>query len=452
MNTFQIGDGVTLTIRKEKGPELVNFRGAESMSDTSRLLTYFIELKKDGVLDFLAVVNQGVQQHLLLSGSATILSGTTGQCGNNNDDSSDDHFNVDSCPYKLPCEEQCLFEVCPNPECDKPREPEECKNDSEKVAFFKDICEKHFESDAYKTTHYMKPGDRALEWQVWNCITDCCGDRDTCPDMDNEGEWADCLIQGDPHLKTFDSPVVNKNAYGPLDDYYLVDNEYITVQGRYGSTRSDNRASLMGVAVTGVLTGGKTIYIPKGYEHPPLIDGVEMEGDRYHTPAFTIRYEHRGTNLHFIFDKTNGHGKKRPLYVIVLTDPADGKKIGRVRVNKARNRKSVAMAAHVTMQTEFLRGVTGQCGNFNGDASDDQSKEVDIVKSMDSLFPDTNPQQGLQTIKKPCSKKQKKRASRCCKERHGETTPDFLNACVVDNCCGADRPCNPRTQCMAGLN
>jgi len=117
----------------------------------------------------------------------------------------------------------------------------------------------------------MKPGDRALEWQVWNCITDCCGDRDTCPDMDNEGEWADCLIQGDPHLKTFDSPVVNKNAYAPLDVYYLVDNEYITVQGRYGSTRSDNRASLMGVAVTGVLTGGVTIYIPKGYEHPPLI-------------------------------------------------------------------------------------------------------------------------------------------------------------------------------------
>lgn len=270
--------------------------------------------------------------------------------------------------------------------------------------------------------------------------------------MNNEGEWADCLIQGDPHIKTFDSPVVNKNAYGPLDDYTLVKNEYINVQGRYGSTRSDNKAQLMGVAVSGPLVGGATLIFPKGYEHPPTIDGKPMEGNRYHTPMFTIRYEPKGVNLHFIFDKTNGRGKPRPLYVVVLTDPVDGTKLGRVRVNRARNAKSVAMAAHITMQSAFLTNVQGQCGNFNGDAKDDTSKEADIVSMADNLFADTNPQQGLQPFNKPCTKGQKKKAMRCCKERHGETTLDFLNACVTDNCCGVDKPCNPRHQCMAGTN
>jgi hypothetical protein len=457
-NDFDLGNGVSLTIRKASGPDLVNFKGADSMSDQSRILTYWIEVKKAGVLDFLVMVNQGAMQHVVISGTTEALKGTTGQCGNDNGDVTDDHFNVDKCPGKLPCDKG-LFGV-ENPECDKPREPDTCKSDSKKVAFFKDICEKHFGSEAYATTHYMKPGDSVKEWQVWNCITDCCADRDTCPDQTNWGEWADCLIQGDPHVKTFDSPVVNKNAYGPLDDYTLVKNEYINVQGRYGSVRSDNKASLMGVAVSGQLVGGATIVIPKGYEHAPTIDGKPIKKkckknkncNLAVTPEFTIRYEPKGVNLHFIFDKTNGNGKPRPLFVVVLTNPVDGTKWGRVRVNRARNAKSVAMAAHITMQSAFLTNVQGQCGNFNGDPKDDTSKEDDIVSAAENLFPDTNPQQGSVPFNKPCTKGQKKKAMRCCKERHGKTTLEFLNGCVTDNCCGADKPCNPRHQCMAGVN
>jgi hypothetical protein len=412
-------------------------------------------LKKDGVLDFLVVVNQGQQQHVMISGSTSALEGTTGQCGNNNGDPSDDHFNVDACPYKLPCEESCLFGVCPNPECDKPREPEECKNDSEKVAYFKDICETYFGSDAYKTTHFQARGDNVREWQVWNCITDCCGDRDSCPDLGNEGEWADCLIQGDPHIKTWDSGVLNKNAFGPLDDYTLVKNDFINVQGRYGSQRTDNKAQLFGVAVSGQLVGGSTIVFPTGYEHPPTIDGVDMVGDRYHTPSFTIRYEEEGVNLHFLFDKSINHLKKiktRPLYVVVMTDPADGKKLGRVRVNRARGKNSAAMAAHITMQSSLLTDVTGQCGNFNGDRLDDTSKESDVVATAENLFPESNPQLGLQPVLRECKKHQKRKATRCCKARHGEISLAILEACVTDNCCGPDKYCNARTQCMAGIN
>lgn len=447
-NDFNLGNGVSLTIRKAKAPDIVNFQGDESLGETNRLLSYWIELKKKGVLDFLAVVNQGSNQHIMISGSTSALKGTKGQCGNDDGDPENDRFNVDSCPSKLPCDKGAFDEV--NPECDKPREPPECENDSKKVAFYKKICERYYGSKAYATTHYVKPGDGPKEWQIWNCITDCCGDRESCPDLNNNGEWADCLVKGDPHIKTFDSPVVNKNAYGPLDDYTLVKNDYITVQGRYGSVRSDFKAQLNGVAVTGVLTGGVTIYFPKGYEHPPLIDGVEMTGRRYRTPAFTIRYEPKGVNLGFIFDKTTGKGKKRPLYTVVLTDPVDGTKLGRVRINKSRSRKSLAMAAHVRINPAFLTDVEGQCGNFNGNPKDDQSKEVDIVKTSESLFPDSNPQQGLEPVDRPCSKKQKKRALRCCKERHGDTTVQFLAACVTDNCCGRDKPCNPRRECMAG--
>jgi hypothetical protein len=461
-NEFDLGNDVTLTVRKARGPDLVNFRGADSMGDTSIVLTYFIELKKQGVLDFLVMVNQGLMQHVVISGTTGpegILAGTTGQCGNDNGDPSDDHMNVDACPGKLPCDKG-HFDVV-NPECDKPREPEECKDDSEKVAFFKEICEGHFASDAYATTHYQKKGDKAKEWQVWNCITDCCADRDTCPDLNNEGEWADCLVKGDPHIKTWDSGVLNKNVFGPLDDYTLVQNDYITVQGRYGSDRSDNKASLQAVAVAGLLTGGKTIVIPKGYEHPVTVDGEEMVGERFdkYDKAFKIRYEAKGVNLNFLFDKTKNSKKKeeqhlKPLYVIVLMDPVDGTTVGRVRVNRARAVTSTNMAAHITLKSAFLTGVSGQCGNFNGDRHDDFSKEEDIVSTGNgqSLFPDANPQQGSEPYPNTCQDHQVRKAERCCKSKHGEVSPDVIKACATDNCCGEDTPCDPTTQCFAGQN
>jgi len=455
-NRIPLENGDVLTIRKGPGPDLVNFNANTALADQSRPLTYFIELTKNGVVDLLIIVNQGIQQHVMISASAAALAGTTGLCGNDNQDPTDDHFNVDACPHKLPCEKGEFAVV--NEECDKPREPPECEDDSDRVAFYKDICEKHYKSDAYAVTHFVKPGDNAAEWQIWNCITDCCGDRDTCPDLGNNGEWADCLIQGDPHIKTFDSPGINKNAYGPLDDFYLAHNGFINVQGRYGSDRSDNKAMLMGVAVSGAAVGNDVIYFPKGYERPPhiksAVDGSITEWapgqKRLKKILYTIRYEEQGKNLKFIFDKTKDAGKPTRLYVIVLTD-AEGNKLGRVRVNKPHHKSQTALACHIRIRPEYLTGVSGQCGNLDGNPDNDQSKEEDMIPwgPATNLFyaEGQNPQLGEVPFHKECSKGQLAAAMECCSDEHGDTDQSFLDACAVDNCCGADAPCNPETQC-----
>ena len=57
-------------------------------------------------------------------------------------------------------------------------------------------------------------------------MTDGCGDRDSCPDLGNEGENGTCLVKGDPHIKTCDSLTVEKHVY-ELNDFWLVDSKYL---------------------------------------------------------------------------------------------------------------------------------------------------------------------------------------------------------------------------------
>merc|ERR1719476_741598 len=105
------------------------------------------------------------------------------------------------------------------------------------------------------------------------------------------------------------------------------------------------------------------------------------------------------------------------------------------------------MAAQVTLKSELLSVVSGQCGNANGVRKDDVTKEEDVVSIAENLFPDANPQLGSQPFAQTCKAHQKEKAMTCCKERHGTTSVAVLEACVTDNCCGGDGKCNPRQQC-----
>jgi len=420
-----------LRIWRSEGPKLVGFE-AEDITDTTWKDTYWVELKKDGVVDVLIVINQGHDQHIMISATRAALKGTQGQCGNYNDVGTDDTIDVDDCKGRT---DTCEFPVCPNPEDGKPRVPVECTAGSDQFEFYTEVCKAYW-GDEVKTK----------EWKLFNCITDCCGDRDSCPDMGNEGLFGTCLAKGDPHIKTFDSPTVHKHVYTPLNDYWLVDSKFIQIQARYGSNRWDGKAQIMGVAVGGILTGGVTVYIPKGIDHPQ-IDGVTTESD-YGTVAFELKYEELGENLKFKLDSKKA-GKGKPLYTLTFKNPSSGKSIGSLLVNKNKN------AARNTAQNLFFRvenwaldGVSGQCGNFNGNnTDDDDGNTVDLVAEADSMFPDTNPDVGANFNHKECNGAQAKAAKECCKAKHSPTTLDVINSCIVDHCCGEESGCDPATHC-----
>jgi len=422
-----------LRIWHHEGPRIVGFE-AKNIVDTTWKNTWWIELKKDGLVDILMVINQGTEQHIMISSTPAALKGTEGHCGNYNNDGTDDTLAVDDCPGRIP-PETCEFPVCPNPEDGEPRVPTECTLGTKQFDFYTGICKAYYANEI--KTH---------EWKLWNCVTDCCGNRDSCPDLTDGGLDGTCLVKGDPHIKTFDSPTIHKHVYAPLNDYWLVNSKFVQVQVRYGTIRWDGKAQVLGVVVGGILTGGVTVYIPAG-ENPTQIDGAAMSGSEYDTPAFQIIYERSGENFRFKLDSKKA-SKPTQLYTLTFKNPSDGKTIGSLMVNKNKNaNRYKAQTVFFRVENWVLEGVSGQCGNFNGNPDDDDANiNLDIVVGG-SMFPDTNPDIGKVFNQKDCSHKQAKAAKQCCVNKHSPATLDTINSCIVDHCCGDDKSCDPLTRC-----
>lgn len=365
------------------------------------------------------------------------LEGSAGQCGDDNGDPSDDKIQVDACGDKA---DTCEFPVCPNPEDDKPRVPPTCVNGTEQFQFYTHICKQY-----WGAAKLLK-----AEWKLFNCVTDCCGDRDSCPDLGNEGKYGTCLVKGDPHIKTFDSPTVEKHVY-VLNDYWLVNSKYLQIQGRYGTQRRDGKGQLMGVAVRGLLTGGVKVYIPRGTEKIQ-IDDVPMSGDvNNDSPVFDIKYVSDGEDLNFKLDAHITKHATKPLTTLTFKNPGDGKKIATLEVTGSKNSFNYLQAFFFRAQNWILDGVTGQCGNFNGNKTDDGDEAdsvYDVVSDADSLFPTPNLQKGIVFNQVACSRPQKNEATKCCRGRHDPTTADVINACVIDHCCADEAGCDPATECQ----
>jgi len=455
-NTFPFSDGSgSLVIRKSTGPSVVAWdfstdaKKAASLADQSNLLTYYIELRDaNSELKWLAIINQGAtQQHILISGTSDVLTGTTGQCGNNDNDPENDKFNLDVCPFKIDCSTPTLFDS-PNDECDEPRDKSPCVDDKDKVEFYRNICDLNWN----RVVH----GD-PTELDIGNCVYDCCGDRDSCPDLDNQGEFGDCLVQGDPHIKTFDSSTINQHIYGPLDDYVIMKNQFLTVHGRYESDRADKKAQIVGVAVSGPLVGGDTILFEKGYEHPPMIianDGTTrsmtttQELDDVN-PLYTISYEPEGENLRFVLDSSkSATAKTNPLYTLNIKD-AVGHVLATIRVNKPRHHTQTAAALHIRVLAGLLIDVDGQCGNYNGNPDDDANGIADIIDPLNNLFQDQNPDYGTPVPVTDCKPKQVDDATACCQAQDPGGEVSSIHACALDNCCGDDTSCDALTECQS---
>jgi len=460
-NTFPFSDGSgSLVIRKSTGPSVVAWdfstdaKKAASLADQSNLLTYYIELRDaTGELKWLAIINQGAtQQHILISGTSDVLTGTSGQCGDNDGNADNDKFNLDVCPFKIDCSTTPSLFGSDNAECDEPRDKSPCVDDQEKMDFFRNVCNLN-----WNPVIHGEPS----ELDIGNCMYDCCGDRDSCPDLDNQGEYGDCLVQGDPHVKTFDSPTINRHIFTPLDDYVIMHNDYLTVHGRYQSDRADKKAQIVAVAVSGPLVGGDTILFERGHEHPPVIvasDGTTTSmtnGQLLYdaNPLYTIDYEQEGTNLKFILDATkSATAKTNPLYTLTMKDTV-GHVLATIRVNKPRHKSQTAAALSIRVLAGLLVDVDGQCGNYNGNPTDDATVIEDtVVDPAHKLFQDSNPDFGTTAPTTDCSAKQVSQATKCCKGRDKKGDLSSIHACALDNCCGADKNCVAATECLSELD
>jgi len=421
------------SVEEKKGPKLVYFVEKPDVNSQQRKGTLFIKFKdSNGKQDILIIVNLGPNQHVLISAASGTLAGTTGHCGNFNDDPSDDSIDLDNCAGRA---KECLFpkDKCPNPQDGKPRVPEQCS--LSESSFYEKICSAFF------------PAPRQSEWTLFNCKTDCCAMRTSCPDKNDEGESASCLIRGDPHIKTWDSSEMNKNVYEPLDDNWIVKNQYFQIQGRYGSDRPDNKAQLLGLSISGALMGKK----PDG-THPVIfmksertkqarralkgkveLDGVEV--DLAKTPLNNVHYSMTygaGTDLKYYWDTGKKHSRQFKEAYMFAFKGHDGSTIAKITINNKR------VLAYVMEAKEWLLlNVSGQCGNFNGNADDDKAPTGSPIASGSSLFKDKNPWLGTKLKGIGCSRADKRKLKTRCMAKHNKTVSAYVvQACIVD-CCDA---------------
>lgn len=263
-----------------------------------------------------------------------------------------------------------------------------------------------------------------------------------------------CILRGDPHIKTWDADKPDKHEYGPLGDYWLVKNKYWQIQARYKSNRNDNRAQIMGIAISGAMLGPEpypVLHIPlsKDGKVTEYISGwgddkilclkdCEVVSNSFTKPGYyTLTY---GDGIHIgrYFDNVNV--KRGDSYTLNFFAPkaAAGSQIvvASITINQGSSQ-----AVKITAEEWLLHEVGGQCGNYNGDLSDDYGNTIDDLVVNNNLFPTTNDQTGDVVAALDCDQTTyDELLMKCRNEHHATTNDDVILNCVLD-CCGGGGPC-----------
>lgn len=261
---------------------------------------------------------------------------------------------------------------------------------------------------------------------------------------------ATCVLRGDPHIKTWDADKPDKHVYGPLGDYWLAKNDYWQIQGRYKSKRNDQRAQIMGVTISGPLLGPKpypVLYIP-AKDEGVVTEYISGEANDQilcikdcAVPSFSftkgdyysLTYGD-GINIGKYFDNENAvTGNTYTLNFFAR------KTQGKVVVATITINQGSIQAVKVTAEEWLLHNVAGQCGNFNGDQTDDHSDAIADLVVNTHAFPTYNDQTGDKVAAIDCPQAAYDKAVHDCRNFHPHATNDdvILN-CALDCCTG---PC-----------
>eukprot|EP00439_Symbiodinium_sp_Y106_P072551 s243_g13.t1 len=242
-----------------------------------------------------------------------------------------------------------------------------------------------------------------------------------------------CTIWGDPHISVFDSGLFGADESDPVSiltsgDYWLVKNQDISIQGRYGTTKFTvaGQSALIELAVSGPFVNNETLIIQ------PMNGQVTWDGATIlkHIPSEFVKPFSR---IKFIDGDEH------------IDEVLKGYPVKLIRAFFVRNVEILVnrwpehIDAIIRMPQQ-LYGQDGHCGNFNFDPSDD-TKELILersggpVSTDESLFPESGPviQAFVERSLDECDAEVRLQAEDVCGS-HGHKPRAVLDACVFDFC------------------
>jgi len=176
-----------------------------------------------------------------------------------------------------------------------------------------------------------------------------------------------CIGWGDPHVRTFDGMRADYYSSG---EYYIVKSPVVSIQGRYLPTKFTNGLAVTKMVAIGgpLLKGNKLIIGPLAatWNGAPILGGFPSHFDQ---PGIVhVDYDNVGALVDTAMDAS--------LKKIVHVKIADGSPEGLlVQVNRwTASPGNEYVNWKITMHSR--PGQDGHCGNFNGNAADDDRMAV----------------------------------------------------------------------------
>lgn len=248
-----------------------------------------------------------------------------------------------------------------------------------------------------------------------------------------------CTIWGDPHISPFDSGLFGAEPGPPVSiltsgDYWLVKNQDIQIQGRYGTTiyTVAGQSALLELAISGSFINNSTFIVR------PTKD--KMTWDNEHIlPSIPSEFAKPFCRLKYLDGEQH------------IDDVLSGNPVKLVKAFFVRNvqltinRWPEHIDAIITMPQQ-LNGQDGHCGNFNFDPSDDSKEKIlermgTVVSPSESLFPDGAQMQAHAFAERTladCQPQVQQKARKACEAMiHAEGSdlgPANMETCMFDYC------------------
>jgi len=239
-----------------------------------------------------------------------------------------------------------------------------------------------------------------------------------------------CTIWGDPHITVFDSGLFGAPEADPVNiltsgDYWLVKNDDISIQGRYGTTKFtvDGQSALLELAVSGPFVRNETLIVQ------PTNGKVTWDGESIlkQIPSEFVR---PFTRLKYMDGDDH------------IDNVLSGYPVKLIRAFFVRNVEILInrWPEHIDViirMPQQLGGQDGHCGNFNFDPNDDTKELIlertgGVVSAEESLFPTPGAMVRSFAEKKleDCPPQVLLKAKGACKTRSGFR----LSTCMFDYC------------------
>jgi len=202
---------------------------------------------------------------------------------------------------------------------------------------------------------------------------------------------AECVIYGDPHVSTFDQKQVLALVQGAeqqdaVRDFWLVKSDNVLIQGRYenvdllqSASYSKQNKFMTAIAVGGPFLGSQKLTIQ------PMNGLIMWNGEAILSSAPST-FQNEFVNIVYSNSVAHVHDKRKKVMGFDIKLPMDVKMV----VNRFRTHLGIRIM--MSKSAGGAHGVDGQCGNLNGDSTDDDNEMVSMrmgdtgVDESDSLL------------------------------------------------------------------